>query len=170
MRAAQRAGYAQIDTWQELVEDVHDTLGGRHGGFFVMDDTHPERDPSYGIFIDVVDRSRTSNDMDANDIDSNDIDSSLVVQVSYLVPYHTCYQRQRRVLADGTVEHHPSRDKVTPALETALRIVERELAERYGYWRLDPELAATPVPGIYIDGHVGSDPPTLAEALFGPRR
>ena len=93
-----------------------------------------------------------------------------VLHLSYLAPYYFYYELHSRRI-DGLIQRDPLLYEVTSVFERLLASFEREIAARYGYWRLDPEIAATPVPGIYINGyHDLDEPPTLLDALFTPQR
>ena len=157
MRRVQKAGYAYIDSWSQLVLAVEKTLGGRRAGFLIMDATHPELDPTFSLDIHLLKRAGVGEA------------EILAVHVSYLVPYYACSE----IYDSGPKndkERDPARRPAGPDHQTALSVVEREIAQRYGYYRLDSDVAATPVPGAYSDGHTGEGPLTLMDALFAPFR
>lgn len=157
MRQVQKAGHARVDSWQQLVLTVTKTLGGRRAGFLIMDGTHPQLDPTFAIDIHLLNRT------DAGETET------IAVHVSYLVPYYACSEIYDRGPSNGR-ECNLVRRPAGPDSQAILSIVEHEIARRYGYYRLAPGIAATPVPGAYSDGHAGEGPLTLMDALFAPFR
>ena len=158
LRTVQKVSHARIRTWRELVTRVHRTLRATDTRFFVMDSTNPSVDTSYAIELHARIPSASN--------------TRAIIQVSHLVPCYCHRELHGHIADDGNVAYDAtaSLQQVNRQLEMALRTVERAIMECYGYWRLDEELAASLVPGIYIDGHSGRVPPTLADALFGPYR
>ena len=161
MRRVQKAGYKHADSWHQLVLAVTKSLGGRRAGFLIMDATHPDLDPTFAIDIHLLNHNANRTGAKATE--------TLSVHVSYLVPYYACSEICNRGPKNGK-ERNLARRPAGPDHQTTLSVVEREIAQRYGYYRLDSDVATTPVPGAYSDGHIGEGPLTLMDALFAPFR
>ncbi len=152
----QREGYARLAEWQTLCAAVRRSLPPV---YTVADRTYPRYDPTYVIVIDAP-------------IEPGSIEERfLVVHVSYLVPYYFYYELHSRRI-DGLIDRDPLLHEVTPVFTDALAAIEREIAARYGYWRMSPEVAGIYVPGVQINGYHDWEehPPTLQDALFTPHR
>ena len=157
LNEAQRTSYAKLDNWQALCASVRRSLPP---AYEVADRTYPRYYPTYMIVIDAP--------VEPGSID----DRFLVVHMSYLVPYYFYYELHSRRI-DGKIRRDPLRYEVTPVFADALASIEREIAERYGYWRMSAETALVKMPEIYVNGHydfLDGDPPTLQDALFTPQR
>lgn len=154
---AQHVGYSQLATWQQLCNTVRRSVPPV---YTVAERTYPRYDPTYVIVVDAPVLPGT--------IDEN----HLVVHVSYLVPYYYYYELHSRRI-DGDIVRDPLLYEVTPVFASVLEVIEREIQERYGYWRLPPHIALLDVPGIQINGYyddLDGIPPVLKDALFTPHR
>ncbi len=152
----QQAGYARLAEWQKLCREVAESASA---GFVVAERTYPRYFPTYMLVVDAP-MERGSRE-----------ERFLVVHVSYLVPYYFYYELHSRRI-DGLIQRDPLRYEVTPVFENVLGTIEREIAARYGYWRMSVDVARTFVPGIEVNGFHDWDkhPPTLQDALFTPQR
>ena len=82
-------------------------------------------------------------------------------RLSFFVPFYDYYETERD--KDGILvwqQLHPS-----PESAPIVEVIEREIHERFGYRKLDPELGETLVPEIGIDTALPGEV-TLAGALF----
>ncbi len=152
----QYEGYQRLVLWQELRDSVARSVPP---GYIVAERTYPRYFPTYLIVVDAP-REPGSNE-----------DRFLLIYLSYLVPYYFyCELHSRRV--HGLIRRDPLLYEVTPVFEEVLAVVEREIAVRYGYWRMAPDIAAIEVPGIHINAFHDWEkrPPTLWDALFSPNR
>ena len=153
----QHIGYSKLATWHKLCAAVRQQVSP---AYTIADRTYPRYDPTYVIVVDAPVVPGT--------IDEN----HLVVHVSYLVPYYYYYELHSRRI-DGKIRRDPLLYEVSPAFEDVLAVIEQEIEERYGYWRLPPHIALLDVPGIYINGYydyLDGIPPVLKDALFTPHR
>jgi hypothetical protein len=128
--------------------------------YVVAERTYPRYFPTYAIVIDAPPKPGSIDDR------------FLVLHMSYLVPYYFYYELHSRRI-DGEIQRDPLRYEVTPVFEDALAAIEREIAVRYGYWRMPAEVALTRIEKIYVNGYydfLDGIPPTLLDALFTPMR
>lgn len=90
----------------------------------------------------------------------HDIDKVLVVCASFLAPLYFLYESHRREGEDATIIYEPT-------LETASIVdgIQREMASRLDYQRIDPKIAAMQAPDICV-GNLLPGEVTLADALF----
>ncbi len=181
----QYRGYARLSVWQELCNAVARSIPS---GFIVADRTYPRYYPTYVIVVDAP--------MEPG----SNVEKTLLVHLSYLIPYYFYYElhswrvkgeehealiarmepshaashrRVNKLLGNpGLLQRAPLLYEVTPVFEPVLAAIEREIDRRYGYWRMSPEVAHIYVPGIYINGYHDWEehPPTLQDALFTPHR
>ncbi|MEM9489258.1 MAG: hypothetical protein AAGC55_08940 [Myxococcota bacterium] len=153
--AAQRTAWARLEQWLDMVADLVDALPG----YWVNQKTNPS---STTYTVEIVkyigDRAPSP---------EHERGRGLLVEVSILVPYYFIHERDYEY-TDGRFSYGPIRYRVTAAMKPALAALERAMAAHYGYRRLNPEVARTPVPGIYINGYYEARSPTLRDALFAP--
>lgn len=157
MRTARSARGAQ---WADVAQAVHEALGRGRRGFFVWDDTHPYRDPRYGVFVAIIGPNPEGKPR-----------KSLFLFASQLVPYYYYYEEHKtdtNFSTHSVVEKTLPLYQISPEFEPVVALLESLMARHYGYFRLDAELAEMPVPGIFVPEHLGDGPPTLRDALFGP--
>ena len=152
----QYEGYARLPAWKSLCDAVTRSIPSV---FTVAERTYPRYYPTYMMVVDAP-------------VEQGSItERFLVVHLSYLVPYYFYYElHSRRV--DGLIQRDPLRYEVTAVFEEVLAAIEREIAARYGYWRMPPDIARIAVPGIEVNGYHGweTGPPSLQDALFTPQR
>jgi hypothetical protein len=151
--AAQRASWAHWDEWYAMVDTLRAAMPP---GYEVSSVTNPGS-------------SAFSLDIAAPRLPGLPMERILAIEVSILVPYYFYYVQHANIV-DGLIEREPIRYQVTAELAPLLALAEREIARRYSYWRLDPEVALTPLPGMFVSGHNSDDPPTLLDALFTTTR
>ena len=154
LRTAIEASYTRLENWLSLITAIDDTLGGRQRGFFVMNQTAWKSSFSYAIYIHRAKR------------DPGDSHRELVVQMSYLVPYYTYREIHSRTVDEKRFDSELPTYEISPEMAPVLALVESEIRRRYGYFRLDRDLAMTLVPGMIIGGREAV-PATLRDALFG---
>lgn len=152
----QQTGYAQLEKWHDLVRAVRRQIPP---GYYAADRTYPRYDPTYVIVVDAPVEPGSNEER------------VLVVHVSYLVPYYFYYIRHLRWV-DGKIRRGPLLYEVTDVFRDVLTVIEREIAMRFGYWRMEQTTGATYVPGVYINGFHDWEKhePTLFDALFTPHR
>lgn len=158
MEQLQHAAWQRIDTWRALVRAVRAELPEGYRG---RDATAQGQDAAYfAVFSAPRDAAGSE-------------DKLLVVHLGFLVPFYWYYEihiRRVEYPSGEKLQREPLRDEVTPALAPVLALVEREIDARYGYRRISPAIAATKLPGLYVDGAQRPTVVTLADALFSPHR
>ncbi|MDH5640335.1 MAG: hypothetical protein OEY28_03500 [Nitrospira sp.] len=152
LQSVQRAAIDKIPEWRQFLSSLKSSLPL----CTIRDETLLEFDACYGVLVGLPNAEGAL------------IDKIVLAYASLLAPVYLLYELHQQHTAEGA-ETLARLDEPSDEARPVFEIIERELAARFGLERLDPAIAATPVPDICMD-NLGLGEVTLADALFTEHR
>ena len=144
------------DKWQALIDDVRKAFPE----YQVSDESAPTMDkPSFQLVIDYAPKAAKSGE-------AGEGEKQIIFRLSHLAPVYDYHEADRASQGSAPIAMHFS---PTDTAKPVAKVVESKIARHFGYHRLPPSDANTPV----LDIGVGSLRPgevTLADALFDATR